>query len=145
MILRGRVQADTSQAEGTWGPETAPKNSLPYRVASGSSSKWPKIVALIKQNFQAQHCQFHSAQNDVTCYCSHIINKNILRFLFMCIIACVASVSARVRRERRDESKKKRNDGRGGGERTNFSLNNSIGNACYAGYYCAKASQGDKN
>ena len=93
-----------------------PKNSLPYRVASGSSSKWPKIVALIKQNFQAQHCQFHSVQNDVTCYCSHIINKNILRFLFMCIIACVASVSARVRRERRDESKKKkRNDG--GGER----------------------------
>ena len=36
----------------------------------------------------------------------------------MCIIACVASVSARVRRERRDESKKKkRNDGGGGGER----------------------------
>ena len=35
----------------------------------------------------------------------------------MCIIACVASVSARVRRERRDESEKKRNDGGGGGER----------------------------
>ena len=32
-------------------------------------------------------------------------------------LACVASVSARVRRERWDESKKKRNDGGGGGER----------------------------
>ena len=33
-------------------------------------------------------------------------------------LACVASVSARVRRERWDESKKKRNDG-GGGEEGN--------------------------
>ena len=34
-------------------------------------------------------------------------------------LACVASVSARVRRERRDENrKKKRNDGGGGGERS---------------------------
>ena len=32
-------------------------------------------------------------------------------------LGCVASVSARVRRERWDESKKKRNDGGGGGER----------------------------
>ena len=55
VILSGRVQADRLRlrAEGSWGPETALKNSLPYRVASGSSSKWPKIVALIKQNFQA--------------------------------------------------------------------------------------------
>ena len=61
------MQADRlrQRAEGSWGPETAPKNSLPYRVASGSSSKGAKIVALIKQNFQAQYCQFHSAQNDV--------------------------------------------------------------------------------
>ena len=55
VILPGRVQADRLRhgAEGSWGSETAPKNSLPYRVASGSSSKWLKIVALIKQNFQA--------------------------------------------------------------------------------------------
>ena len=45
---------------------------------------------------------------------------------------CVASISARVRRESWEESKKKRNDGGGGGERRN--RNNSIVNACYAGY-----------
>ena len=42
-------------------------------------------------------------------------------------LACVASVSARVRRERRDESKKKkRNDGGGGGERRNREISRSV-------------------
>ena len=43
-------------------------------------------------------------------------------------VACIASVSARVRRESWDESKKNRNEGGGGRERYN-----STGNACYAG------------
>ena len=44
--------------------------------------------------------------------CSSFFLKTLFR------VACVASVSARVRRERRDESKKKINDGGGGGEIT---------------------------
>ena len=65
-----------------------------------------------------------------------------------CTLACVATVSARVRRESWDESKK-RNDGRGEGERRRWPLlpspspfhffffrsrSNTIGNACHAGY-----------
>ena len=37
--------------------------------------------------------------------------------LWSWLVACVASVSERVRRERWDESKKKRNDGKGRGEK----------------------------
>ena len=57
---------------------------------------------------------FYSPQSS-TVIKSKMVATTILRTL-----ACVASVSARVRRERRDESKKKRNDGGGGGERRNL-------------------------